>query len=258
MANNNHKMEDIRKILNVKLLSQPFHIADNLLDLQKARDIAEMYVKLEGGIAVLSDLKSRKSYIYQGSLAEKIGLKSLIDINSIWEDELLNLIHPDDLKKKYTLELHLFKLLNTMEVEHRAGYEVVTKLRVHTKNGKVLSLKHRIIYMNSTVNGNICLVLCLYNLILEYAGFDAPDGIIIDRNSGKIISHEGNSATKILSVRESEILKLIKSGYRSIDIAQKLSLSIHTVNRHRQNIFFKLNVTNAMEACKMAETLDLI
>ena len=35
----------------------------------------------------------------------------------------------------------------------------------------------------------------------------------------------------------------------SKDIAQTLSISINTVNRHRQNILEKLQVNNSIEAC---------
>jgi len=64
--------------------------------------------------------------------------------------------------------------------------------------------------------------------------------------------------SQILSLREKEILQLIKHGRRSKEIADKLGLSINTVNRHRQNIFQKLNVTNAMEACRVAEGTGLL
>ncbi|MEI6051013.1 MAG: helix-turn-helix transcriptional regulator, partial [Bacteroidota bacterium] len=39
--------------------------------------------------------------------------------------------------------------------------------------------------------------------------------------------------------REFEIIQLIKSGFRSEQIAEKLFLSIHTINTHRKNILAK-------------------
>jgi len=41
------------------------------------------------------------------------------------------------------------------------------------------------------------------------------------------------------SDREMEILKLIESGLGSKEIAEKLFLSVHTVNTHRRNILEK-------------------
>ena len=43
----------------------------------------------------------------------------------------------------------------------------------------------------------------------------------------------------VLSVRELEIIKLIESGLGSKEIADKLFLSVHTVNTHRSNILEK-------------------
>ncbi len=44
----------------------------------------------------------------------------------------------------------------------------------------------------------------------------------------------------------------------SKEIADLLSISIHTVNRHRQNILEKLHVSNAMEACRMARMMGVL
>lgn len=44
----------------------------------------------------------------------------------------------------------------------------------------------------------------------------------------------------------------------SKDIARILSISINTVNRHRQNILEKLQVSNSIEACRVAKELKLL
>ena len=62
----------------------------------------------------------------------------------------------------------------------------------------------------------------------------------------------------ILTDREKEILLLIKEGKLSKQIADILEISIHTVNRHRQNILEKLSVGNSIEAVMAAESMRLI
>ena len=44
----------------------------------------------------------------------------------------------------------------------------------------------------------------------------------------------------------------------SKEIASTLSISINTVNRHRQNILEKLHVSNSIEACRIAKGLKLL
>ncbi len=50
-----------------------------------------------------------------------------------------------------------------------------------------------------------------------------------------------------LSPREFEVLKLIIKGQRTVEIADNLSLSVHTINSHRKNILKKLNLKSPAE-----------
>ena len=61
-----------------------------------------------------------------------------------------------------------------------------------------------------------------------------------------------------LSPREKQILSLIKEGYLSKEIAEKLFLSVHTVNTHRQRILEKLNVGTSIEAIRYSSNLGLL
>lgn len=62
----------------------------------------------------------------------------------------------------------------------------------------------------------------------------------------------------VLSERELEVLRLIDLGMLSKEIADRLCISINTVNRHRQNILQKLKVDRAIEACKVARVMGLL
>ena len=62
----------------------------------------------------------------------------------------------------------------------------------------------------------------------------------------------------ILSEREKEILRCIRKGLSSKEIAATLYISVNTVNRHRQNILEKLSVSNSIEACRAAELMKLL
>jgi DNA-binding CsgD family transcriptional regulator len=61
-----------------------------------------------------------------------------------------------------------------------------------------------------------------------------------------------------LTDREKEILLLIKEGKLSKQIAEILGISIHTVNRHRQNILERLSVGNSVEALTAAISMRLL
>jgi len=64
---------------------------------------------------------------------------------------------------------------------------------------------------------------------------------------------------EILTSRERQILELISKGMNSKAISEKLFISEHTVNRHRQNIMNKLNIHNAVDLARFGvkEGLDI-
>lgn len=62
----------------------------------------------------------------------------------------------------------------------------------------------------------------------------------------------------ILSKREKEIIQLIAKEYTTDEIANKLIVSKHTVEAHRKNIFFKLQVKNIAGLIKIAIHLGVI
>ena len=97
--------------------------------------------------------------------------------------------------------------------------------------------------------------------IMSYTplAFDIPAKcMIINSIDGHVTELEEYNNEKILSVREKQVLKLIDKGLMSKDIAEMLSISIYTVNRHRQEILGKLQVKNSIEACRIAKDLKLI
>ncbi|NLP57150.1 hypothetical protein HGB55_03050 [Lutibacter sp. B1] len=69
---------------------------------------------------------------------------------------------------------------------------------------------------------------------------------VIDKNLLKLKEEINKVITpKInLTKREREILELIAAGKTSEEIAETLSISVFTVNTHRQNIIKKFNVKN--------------
>jgi DNA-binding CsgD family transcriptional regulator len=60
-----------------------------------------------------------------------------------------------------------------------------------------------------------------------------------------------------LTAREAEILRLLTAGNTNKEIAAKLALSIHTIERHLQNAYRKIRVSNRTDAAAYAvrETL---
>lgn len=56
----------------------------------------------------------------------------------------------------------------------------------------------------------------------------------------------------LLSAREREVLQLVSEGRTNKDIAQVLSLSVHTVDSHRSRLMEKLNLNSTGELVRFA------
>ena len=62
----------------------------------------------------------------------------------------------------------------------------------------------------------------------------------------------------VLTPREKQILKLVAEGSRNRDIAEKLIISLKTVETHRLNVMRKLNAHNAAELAQWARRLGIL
>lgn len=65
------------------------------------------------------------------------------------------------------------------------------------------------------------------------------------------------SLKKLLTKREVEILKALKKGYTSEQVAQELCLSYYTVETHRKNINQKLKFNSKKEFYEFLDTIKL-
>ena len=61
-----------------------------------------------------------------------------------------------------------------------------------------------------------------------------------------------------LTKREYEVLLYICQGYTSAQIAEKLIITVHTVEAHSASILYKMNAKTRAQAVYMAFMLDLI
>ena len=67
-----------------------------------------------------------------------------------------------------------------------------------------------------------------------------------------ILEASDSSPASLLSAREREVLQLIAEGMKTKDIADRIHVSVKTVETHRQQIMRKLNVTSIAELTKIA------
>lgn len=102
--------------------------------------------------------------------------------------------------------------------------------------------------------------------VLKNATQDELTDAIVQVMKGKIyLSEEAShtlrtdvSANIILTRREKEVLELIADGLTNNEIAQKLFISVTTVDTHRKNLLAKFEAKNIASLVKAAVQMQLI
>jgi DNA-binding NarL/FixJ family response regulator len=69
---------------------------------------------------------------------------------------------------------------------------------------------------------------------------------------------DANSAADLLTPREREVLQLVAEGHTNSSVANELSISVKTVEKHRANVMSKLEVTDLASLVREAIRKGLI
>lgn len=88
--------------------------------------------------------------------------------------------------------------------------------------------------------------------------FSKEIDILSNSDFRNTLTVEDKQVTEILSKREVEVLKLVCKEFSNSEIAQKLFLSVSTVETHRKNLIAKLGVQNTVGLVKFAIRNNLI
>lgn len=231
-------------------------------DVETVKKMAEGIVMVKNGCAVVTDASCDSCHVYPGAFGTLMGFADnnhVLEFDSSDEDVIYNLIHPEDLVDKRFLEYEFFKLADSVAPDDKLSYKATCRLRMKDRNGQYRYIDNSTQVIRLSPAGKIWLILCMYDLSPIRDTTPGISPCIVNTKSGEIreLSFDAKRS-HLLSEREKEILLLIKEGKPSKQIADRLGISVHTVNRHRQNIIAKLSVGNSIEAITAAIAMKLL
>ena len=170
------------------------------------------------------------------------------DIQASDELNIEKLVHPDDLEVVRRIDKKVWEFLDTLPEEEKLAYKYIYELRVLEK-GKYV----RMIYQMRILafKDDNFLAMGIIDLAPEQSANTSVRFQVKNCLTDEIVPFAIESAADtLLTSREREVLALAKEGMLSKEISKKLNISVHTVNRHRQNILEKLKVDNIIEAIR--------
>lgn len=174
-------------------------------------------------------------------------------------DLLEEKIHPDDKVRMNDIRIKHSQFIYSLPIEKRNDYTNTYQFRMLNAKEKYINVISRQQVIQTDRNGKAWMISGTMDISPDQAISDHVKYTVFDSKTGEFVTNFVLSGTKtILTEREIEILRLIRSGFLSKEIAYKLHLSIHTVNNHRKNILLKLRADNSIEALNNAEEKGLL
>ncbi len=172
----------------------------------------------------------------------------------------ISIMHPDDGPVVLDTYKKVFEFSFNLPVEERKDYKTIFNFRLGYQ-GKYFHFVQQIVTLELTQSGKIWLGLSLSDMLPENEKFEKVNRRVINLRNGKYYLFDADDNEKTwqnLSKRELEVLGLVSKGFISKEIADKLFISVNTVNNHRQNILEKIKATNTNEAIRYARNLGLL
>lgn len=177
--------------------------------------------------------------------------------------EYLNdLIHPDDSIWLWKLMRQVWDFLLAQPAHQREGYQFNCDYRLRKANGAYIRLLEQNVVLQTDTRGNITHLLGICTDITNRKSNDILTASVLSTEDETCLlcssADEDLQPNELLSNREKEIVKLVAAGYSSKCIADRLSISFHTVNTHRKKIIQKTSTKTAGGLVQFAITNGII
>lgn len=248
----------------IKEILQEIYIDHNLRETDLDYSIADKYI---GDLNRLSQLNNCCFFIvdlYQFRyLFTSDNFKNIFGYiptkDSLDNKFLDSRIHPEDFLQYKQIQLKVGEFLFQLPKEERINYKHIFELRVLNIQEQYVRISWERQSLETDKWGNLWLMLGIINILPNQNTTSTLKSVFINLKTGERFPFNVQENSHLgLTIREKEVLRLIQQGFLSKEIADKLSISINTVNIHRQNILHKMGVDNSLEAVNYARTLGLL
>ena len=193
----------------------------------------------------------KSKYVYASSnFADLLGYDSnKIATLERQGDYLESRFHPDDFDQLVDLQIKLGQFIYSLPVEQRNDYCNIYSFRVRNAKQQYVRVTNRLQVLEQGLSGKAWLILGNMSISPDQKDSRQVACTVLNLKSGELFSPTLPPTPQMnLTGREIEILRLLQKGRLSKEIADKLNISIHTVNIHRQNLLHKLRAENSIEA----------
>ncbi len=217
---------------------------------------------IEGSSVVLFDLRRQRYAFLTGSFKFLLGYRPE-DALDQGPPYFYRHMHPEDLPVVLDTVTRSFRFLLGLPSAQRKDYKLGFDFRIRRADGAYIRLLQQVVVLELDRRGNIWLVLAVNDQVPGGSIEEPATRHLRNLRDGRYYlflpdGEPGGASAPRLSRREIEILGLVAVGLASREIADRLFISVATVNNHRQRILEKMGAKNSREAVHYASRLGIL
>ncbi len=249
---------ELENTLNV--LQKATKLCQEELDIVDIKERLKMLNFMDGQFYFIFDFLNLKYLYISDNANDMMGINiELVDKLGVVKF-MQEFIHPDDTIYCDSMISQFMDYAKTQSSDHIKNLRALLSYRIKKKDGQYT----RVLEQNSIVKvshtGDVLMNFGSVSIMPLIPNSMSTAGAIIDISSGEQIMLLDDKTKEIphLTKREKQIVGLIATGYMNKEIANKLYISLRTVETHRKNVIKKLEVKSPFELIWKAIQLNLI
>ncbi|WP_439481611.1 LuxR C-terminal-related transcriptional regulator [Cyclobacterium plantarum] len=206
----------------------------------------------------------RKSkYVYVESRIEPILQFTPREMVGSQKNFFFSRMHPDDMYHHQQAMKEWQDFFFRLPISERRNYSTSYDFRFRKKNGQYKRLLQQLVFIEHDSEGNILYSLEKCTLISHWEKNKEQVLCVCGPNANKTLISSPTSGLNgenkpIFTSSEIRILKLLSVGLDSLQVANQLNISVHTVNTHRRNMLRKTGINSTILLVKFAKNNNLL
>ena len=204
------------------------------------------------------DVSKRQIAFFSSNFGKTLGYDPA-DYRDTMHEFFYMKIHPQDLAVMNNFGVSFMKIFSKFSRNEKLDYKAISEYRMLNAQNKYVRLIEQYQVLELDNQGQIWLLVGIVDVSANQEEYEGVKTQQLNFKTGETIPWEIPQETKLeLTKRELQILKLVKDGLLSKEISNRLSISLHTVNTHRQRFLEKLGANNSFEAVQFASRFGLL
>lgn len=249
---------EFKKAWNFGGLNEDIDVVSNLVE---NNPLLHETLKMQGNALAILDIRTMQYPLILGDVKKVCGW-SQEHFYKVGVEGYIGHFLPEDMNGLGEISKLVNAYIPNLNKEQLKKFRSIYDYQMIGEDGKVRRVCQESIALKTDENGNIIYFLAYVSDISHFKRAGKQHIHLSGGDTSELyeIDNSTNICKKllVLSKREMEITQLLGTGMLSEQVAEKLFISVNTVNTHRQNILRKLGLIDTTELLNFIKIYRLI